>query len=99
MTNEDEMISAEEFFFGDGNGGRNSSCTCRTREKKSEANLFARIKVKMVMRIYGVTRAKAMKIIAEREAGDAAPGKDGAHGDGKNRRAGESFMTAEEFFA
>ena len=98
MRDEVEMISAEEFFGEIGNGEKNPSCACRTREKKTEANLFAGIKVKMVMRIYGVTRAKAMKIIAEREAGDAKPGNEGAHGDGGNRRVDESLMSAEEFF-
>ena len=99
MRNEVEMMSAEEFLFGDGNEGKNSSSACRRRGKKPEANLFARIKVKMVMRIYGVSRAKAIEIIAKREAGDETAGNGGAHGDGKNRRDDESLMTAEEFFA
>ena len=100
MRNEVEMMSAEEFLFGDGNEGKNSSSACRTRgKKKSEANLFDRIKVKMVMRIYGVSRAKALEIIAKREAGDATSAKGGAHGDGMDRRDDDSLMTPEEFFA
>jgi hypothetical protein len=38
----------------------------RARGKKPE-KLFTAVKVKMVMRIYGVSRAKALEIIANRE--------------------------------
>ena len=40
----------------------------KDRRKRSEKNLFAEIKVKMVMRIYGVSRVRAFEIIAERES-------------------------------
>ncbi len=99
MRDEVEMTSAEEFLLGEGNGGKNSSFARRTRGRKSGASLFARIKARMVMRIYGVSRAKAIEIIAKHEAGDAVPGNGGAHVNGKNHRDDDTLITAEEFFA
>ena len=99
MTNEDEIMAAAEFFGEIDNGKKDSSSACRTRGKKSEKELFSKIKVKMVMRAHGVSRARALEIIANREDGKDAS-KDGvAHGGGTNFRADETIMTAEEFFA
>ena len=67
MTNEDEIISAAEFFGELDNGEKSPYRTCRPRGKKPSNDLFSKIKVKMVMRVYGVSRTKALKIIAERE--------------------------------
>jgi len=67
MTNEDEIMSAAEFFGELGNEEKSPSRTCRSRGKKSENGLFSKIKVKMVMRVYGVSRSRALEIIAERE--------------------------------
>ena len=70
MDNDMEMISAEE-FFGEieeedqriPNGRASKS---KKKAKASTQNRFAQIKVKMVMRIYGVSRARALEIIAGR---------------------------------
>ena len=67
MTNEDEIMSAAEFFGELGSEEKRPSRTCRSRGKKSENGLFSKIKVKMVMRVYGVSRSRALEIIAERE--------------------------------
>ena len=99
MTNEDEIMSAAEFFGELDNVEKISSCACRTRGKKSEKALFSNIKVKMVMRAHGISRPRALEIIAKREDGKDAS-KDGmVHDGGMRRRADETFMSAEEFFA
>ena len=99
MKTEDEIMSAAEFFDELDNVEKNSSCACRTRGKKSEKELFSNIKVKMVMRAHGVSRARALEIIAKGVDGKDAS-KDGmAHEGGMRRRVDETFMTAEEFFA
>ena len=99
MTNEDEIMSAAEFFGELESGEKSPSRTCRPRGKKSENGFFSEIKVKMAMRAHGVSRARALEIIANREDGKDAS-KDGvAHGGGTNFRADETIMTAEEFFA
>ena len=67
MTNDDEIMTAEEFFGEIDNEETRHSRMCRPRRKKSENDLFSKIKVKMVMRVYGVSRTRALKIIAERE--------------------------------
>ena len=98
MIKDDEIMSAEEFFGGIGNGEKNSSRTPRPRGKKTAKDLFAKMKVKMIMRIYGVSRAKALAIIAEREAAKTAEnGK--APEDGKTGDTDETLLPAEEFFA
>ena len=66
METDDDIMSGEE-FFGGLTGGKKAPRKCRSRGKKPEA-LFAAVKVKMVMRIYGVSRAKALEIIAKRES-------------------------------
>ena len=98
MTKDDEIMSAEEFFGESDNGKKNPSHTCRTRGKKKTEDLFTKMKVKMVMRIYGVSRAKAFEILAARDAAKAA-------GNGKSLAVGnkgdadETLMSAEDFFA
>ena len=67
MHNEIE-IDAEEFFDEMEKAGVVPVQKSKDRRKRSEKNLFAEIKVKMVMRIYGVSRARALEIIAERES-------------------------------
>ena len=67
MANDDEIMTAEEFFGEIDNVETRPPRICRPRRKKSENDLFSKIKVKMVMRVYGVSRTKALKIIAERE--------------------------------
>lgn len=67
MTNEDEMMNAEEFFREIDDAETKPPRTCHPRGKKSENDLFSKIKVTMVMRVHGVSRARALEIIAERE--------------------------------
>ena len=98
MVKDDEIMSAEEFFGGIDNGKKNSSRTCRTRGKKAAEDLVTKMKVKMVMRIYGVSRARALEIIAEREAVKAAANGELQAG-GKKGDTDEARLSAEEFFA
>ena len=95
METDDDIMSAEE-FFGEINGGKKSPRKCRSRGKKPEA-LFAAVKVKMVMRIYGVSRVQALEIIAKRESEARAAEGEGADRSTAEGRGGE-FMSAEEFF-
>ena len=60
--------------------------------------LFAETKLKMVMRIYGVSRARALELIAERKAAKAAANGESQAG-GKKDDGDETFMSAEDFFA
>ena len=91
METDDDIMSAEE-FFGEINGGKKTPRKCRSRGKKPEA-LFAAVKVKMVMRIYGVSRAKALEIIAKREGEKKAEASEDIEREEPGR-----LMSAEEFF-
>ena len=68
---DDEMITIDDFdLFGEVIYHRPRP-VARRREKKhnkQKKDALAEIKVKMVMRIYGVTRSRALEIIAERAA-------------------------------
>ncbi len=97
---EERIMTAEEFFGGiESDKGRGSMSSPR-RRKACAKKSFADIKARMVMRIYGVTRAKAEKIISERaaaktEAGAAAK----AAGAAEDCGLGDvDLMSAEEFF-
>ena len=72
MDNDMEMISAEEFFGEiEEDGQRIPNGNTRKSKKKAKTsaqNSFAKIKVKMVMRIYGVSQVRAVEIIAGRAA-------------------------------
>ena len=71
MNDDDEIMTAEEFFGGiESDRGLGSMSSPRRRRGRAKKT-FADIKARTVMRIYGVTRAKAEKIIAEREANPA----------------------------
>ena len=72
--------------------------------KKSGKDLFEEIKMKMVMKVYGISRSKAMELIAGRAAAEASCA-DGGKGDARAASAGrfahdddDEFMSAEEFF-
>lgn len=92
--NEDEEIMTAEEFFGNAKSDKGASRTSGLRRRKrGENKTFADIKARMVMRIYRVTRAKADKIVSKRAAID------------QDRNAGicfsdddELLMTADEFF-
>ena len=97
---EERIMTAEEFFGGiESDKGMGSMSSSRRRKGRAKKT-FADIKVRMVMRIYGVTRAKAEKIISERaaaktEAGAAAK----AAGAAEDCGLGDvELMSAEEFF-
>ena len=65
---EERIMTAEEFFGGiQSDRGLGSTSSPRRRSGRAK-NTFADIKARMVMRIYGVTREKAEKIISERAA-------------------------------
>ena len=98
MTNEDERMSDTEFLDEIDNARKRIARTCRQRGRKLENDLFAKIKVKMVMRVYGVSHSRALEIISEREVEKEVPKMTGS-AIGKNGRTDETFMTAEEFFA
>lgn len=91
-------MTAEE-FFGEVTDEKGTGRAGGSRPEKGRAKkTFADIKARMVMRIYGVTRAKAEKMLSERaaaKAGDgAATNPDGAVKDGEE----VEIMSAEEFF-
>ena len=68
MNDDDEIMTAEEFFGGiQSDRGLGSMSSPRRRRGRAK-NTFADIKARMVMRIYGVTRAKAERIISDRAA-------------------------------
>ncbi len=100
MNDDDEIMTAEEFFGGiESDRGLGSMSSPRRRRGRTKKT-FADIKARMVMRIYGVTRAKAEKIISERaaaktEAGAAAK----AAGAAEDCGLGDvDLMSAEEVF-
>ena len=100
MNDDDEIMTAEEFFGGiESDRGLGSLSSPRRRSGRAKKT-FADIKARMVMRIYGVPRAKAEKIISERaaaktEAGAAAK----AAGAAEDCGLGDvDLMSAEEFF-
>ena len=65
---DDEIMTAEE-FFGELEGAKGAGCAGGLQPRKRRAkNTFEDLKARMVMRIYGVTRAKAERIISERAA-------------------------------
>ena len=70
---EERIMSAEE-FFGEIESDRSLGSTSSPRRRRGRAkNTFEDIKARMVMRIYGVTREKAERIISARSgAADAA---------------------------
>jgi hypothetical protein len=99
MKNDDEVMSAEEFFGGLENKKKAPARKGRSRAKKSANDLFAEVKVKMVMRVYGVTKARALEILADR-ADEKKPSEASADNSDENEADEEDvpFMSAEEFF-
>ncbi|MBR3223449.1 MAG: hypothetical protein IKF72_14615 [Kiritimatiellae bacterium] len=105
---DDDAMSADDFFadeifademFGDGTKDKSPRRAGRRRAKESQKDILGDIKARMVMRIYGVPKARALAIIAgragEREALGAAKGGGDLLGDEESK--GE-FMSAEDFF-
>ncbi len=95
---DDDIMSDEEIFEEIDLEPKNTRLVARKHSKKAKKDFFAGIKVKMVMRIYGVSRARALEIIAGRAAEKKAL-EDAKDKKGKREKneAGK-FMSAEEFF-
>ena len=69
---EERIMTAEEFFGGiESDRGLGSLSSPRRRRGRAKT-MFADLKARMVMRIYGVTREKAEKTISERTAANLA---------------------------
>ncbi len=97
---EERIMTAEEFFGGiESDKGRGSMSSPR-RRKASAKKSFADIKARMVMRIYGVTREKAERIISERAVAKTNVGEEaGPNGVVGDRGADEvEMMSVDEFF-
>ena len=99
MNMDDEIMTAEEFFGGVDNGKKKPSRTCRKRGKKSGDKLLADLKAKVVMRVYGISRADALEMIARREAKKNVKMRDEVKNVRASSRDDEELMPAEEFFA
>ena len=90
-------MSAEE-FFGEVEKGKAPVRMGQARGKRSKADLFAELKVKMVMRIYGVSKARALEIIAGRAAEKKALADGSGKDDRKAKKDEGEFMSALDFF-
>ena len=64
---EEEMMSAD-IFDDEKSTLKKPAHMHRVRRKKSHQDFFSELKIKMLMRIHGATRARAIEILAEREA-------------------------------
>ena len=95
METDDDIMTAEE-FFGGFDETKKTPRKSRARGKTPEA-IFAAVKVKMVMRIHGVSRAQALEIIARREAEKKAAEDEESAREQSGRR-GDNLMSAREFF-
>ena len=100
MNNETKM-SAEDFFgeLEPDNRDKVPARKGRTRGKKSMKGLFDEVKVKMVMRIYGVTKARALEILADRADEKKPPEASAGNVDEIEEDEEDGpFMSAAEFF-
>ena len=100
VNNDEELMSAEELFGELAYEKKAPVRKGRGRGKKSANDLFAEIKVKMVMRIYGVTKARALEILADRaEEKETPPASDGDANAADNEDDDDGVMSASEFFS
>ena len=99
MNNDEELMFDEELFGELAKEKKIPSRKGRRRAKKSANDLFAEVKVKMVMRVYGVTKARALEILADR-ADEKKPSEASAGNVNEIEDDEEDvpFMSAEEFF-
>ena len=95
MKDDDELFGAED-LFGEVVKSDRPKYTGRRRAKKAQKDLFAEIKVRMVMRIYNISRARAIKIIAGRAAEKKAL--EAAGSPEAEKHNGNGLMSAEDFF-
>lgn len=97
MDNE-TLMSAEE-FFGVSKKSNAPACRGKARGKSVGNDLFAELKVKMVMRIYKVSRARAAAIIAGRaDERQALECEREAARKARRDRQDDEFMSAADFF-
>ena len=93
----DDIMSAEE-FFGEVENDKTPVRMGKARGNRPNKDLFAELKVKMVMRIYGVSKKRALEIIAgkadEKKALESGNGNDGM----SSRKDRGGFMSAVDFF-
>ena len=94
------MIDADD-IFGELKTKNTPARKGKVRGRKVGADLLAELKVKMVMRIYGASRARAMEIIAgragERQALEHAQ-EEARAAKRPHRFRGDESMAIEEFF-
>ena len=94
----DETIMTAEEFFGEVEKDKAPVRMGKARGKRSKTDLFADLKVKMVMRIYGVSKKRALEIIAGRVAEKRALA-ERLRNDGRTSMKDEGgFMSAKDFF-
>ena len=96
-----ESITAAELFgTTEKDAGLVSGPAKRGKKGGAKASSFDDIKARMVMRIYGVSRAKALEIIAERAKRAADESSDPSSAEARRSRYanGGGMMSAEEFF-
>ena len=96
MKNDDELMSAEEFFGVKEIKDVRPRGARPRRVKKSAPDPLAEIKVKMVMRIYNVSRTRALEMIAGRDAEKKAL-EAGAASE-RDEDDGGGLMSAADFF-
>ena len=99
MKGHDDIMTAEEFFGIPAKPSGRTPRKGRPLGKKKRDALFAEVKVKMVMRIYGVTKARALEILSGR-AGEKKPAEVSAGNVDEIEDDEEDvpFMSAAEFF-
>lgn len=99
LMNKKTLMSGDELFFEEKSGTKVPARTDMERRKKSSNDLLGKLKIKMFMRIYGVTRARAMEIIAgraeEAQEMERAKNRDERSED---RPSDDELMSADEFF-
>ncbi len=95
--NDETIMSAEE-FFGEPETDKAPVRMGKARAKSSKKDSFAELKAKMVMRIYGVSKKRALEIIAGRVAEKRALA-ERLRKDGRTSMKDEGgFMSAKDFF-
>ena len=95
--NDETTMSAED-FFGETEKDKTPVRMVRAHGKRSKKNHFAELKVKMVMRIYGVSKVHALEIIAGRAAEKTALEDAKENKRKKAKTDVDELMSAEEFF-
>ena len=102
LMNSKTMMSDDELFLDMESGEKAPARKGKGRGKKTVNDLFAELKVKMVMRIYGVSRTRALEIIAGRadEKLDAERSKERETRQGKRDSDDDDdgMVSAAEFF-